>query len=166
MKEVQGVITFKGNPLTLIGDMPKVGDIAPDFVAYDTNLNPVKLSDFKGKKVIISAVPSIDTPVCDIETKKFNDHAKNLDNTVILTISMDLPFAQKRWCGVTGADKVVMLSDYKERDFANKYGVYIKELGLLARVIFVLDENHKIKYIQVVNEVSSEPNYEEVLKSI
>lgn len=168
MKEKAGVITFKGNPLTLVGEnFVDVGNVAPDFVVYDTSLNPVKLSNFKGKKVIISSVPSLDTSVCDIETKKFNDIAKKLDNNVvILTISMDLPFAQSRWCGTNGVDHVKVLSDYKDRDFGMKYGVYIKELGLLARVIFVIDTDGKVKYKQVVKEVATEPDYDDVLKNL
>ncbi|MCS7299868.1 MAG: thiol peroxidase [Spirochaetia bacterium] len=168
MKELKGVITFKGSPLTLSGEnFVEVGDVAPDFTAYDTNLNPVKLSDFRGKKVIISSVPSLDTSVCDIETKKFNDIAKKLDpNVVILTISMDLPFAQKRWCGANDVQNVKTVSDYKDREFATKYGVYINELGLLARVVFVVDENGKVKYKQVVKEVASEPDYDDVLKNL
>lgn len=168
MLEKRGLITFKGNSVTLVGDrFIEVGDEAPDFVVYDTNLNPVRLSDFRGRKVIISAVPSLDTPVCDIETKKFNDIAKKLDdNVVIITVSMDLPFAQRRWCGANGVEHVKVVSDYKDRDFAFKYGVYVKELGLLARVIFVVDENLKVKYKQVVNEISSEPNYDDVLKNL
>jgi len=168
MLEKRGLITFKGNSVTLVGDrFIEVGDEAPDFVVYDTNLNPIRLSDFRGRKVIISAVPSLDTPVCDIETKKFNDIAKKLDdNVVIITVSMDLPFAQRRWCGANGVEHVKVVSDYKDRDFAFKYGVYVKELGLLARVIFVVDENLKVKYKQVVNEISSEPNYDDVLKNL
>lgn len=168
MLEKSGLITFKGNSVTLVGDrFIEVGDEAPDFVVYDTNLNPIRLSDFRGRKVIISAVPSLDTPVCDIETKKFNDIAKKLDdNVVIITVSMDLPFAQRRWCGANGVEHVKVVSDYKDRDFAFKYGVYVKELGLLARVIFVVDENLKVKYKQVVNEISSEPNYDDVLKNL
>lgn len=168
MKELKGVITFKGSPLTLSGEsFVEVGDDAPDFTAYDTDLNPVKLSDFRGKKVIISSVPSLDTSVCDIETKKFNDIAKKLGpNVVILTISMDLPFAQKRWCSANDVQNVKTVSDYKDREFAMKYGVYISELGLLARAIFIIDEDGKVKYKQVVKEVASEPDYDDVLKNL
>lgn len=168
MKELEGVITFKGNPMTLFGEnFVEVGDTAPNFTAYDANLDPVKLSDFKRKKVIISSVPSLDTSVCDIETKKFNEIAKKLDpNVVMLTISMDLPFAQKRWCSANNIQNVRTVSDYKDREFATKYGVYIKELGLLARVIFIVDENGKVKYKHVVKEVANEPDYDDVLKNL
>ncbi|MFN4245634.1 MAG: thiol peroxidase [Brevinematia bacterium] len=168
MKERKDVVTFKGNYVTLVGEnFAEVGDIAPDFVAVDNSLNDVRLSDFVGKKVIISSVPSLDTPVCDIETKKFNELAKNFnDDVVILTISMDLPFAQKRWCGNNNVDNVKTISDYKYREFGMKYGVYVKELGLLARVIFVVDRDGKIKYKQVVKEIGSEPNYSDVLENL
>lgn len=168
MLEKRDVITFKGNQMSLVGErFVEVGDVAPDFTVYDTDLNPVKLSDFKGKKVVISAVPSLDTSVCDVETKKFNDIAKKLDdNVVVLTISMDLPFAQRRWCGANGVEHVKVLSDYKDRDFAFKYGVYVKELGLLARVVFIIDESFRVKYKQVVKEIASEPDYDDVLKNL
>ncbi|MCX8029713.1 MAG: thiol peroxidase [Brevinematales bacterium] len=168
MKEVKGMITFEGNPLTLVGEnFVEVGDTAPDFVTYDPSLNPVKLSDFKGRKVIISSVPSLDTSVCNIETKKFNDIAKKLSSdVVILTVSMDLPFAQSRWCDVSEVKHVKTVSDYKDRDFGVKYGVYIKELGLLARAIFIIDENCKVKYKQIVKEIATEPNYDDVLRNL
>jgi thiol peroxidase len=134
MKERVGVITRRGNPLTLMGDELRVGDAAPEFVVLDNDLSPVTLSPFRGKVCIISSVPSLDTPVCDTETRRFNEEAGKLgDEVVILTVSMDLPFAQKRWCGLAGVDKVTTLSDYRDAAFGKAYGVLIKELRLLAR---------------------------------
>lgn len=166
MLERQGIITFKGNPVTLLGPEVKVGDKAPNFRVVDNALAPITLEDYKGKVKIVSAVPSLDTPVCNMETRHFNQEAGRLpDNVVILTVSMDLPFAQKRWCAATGVDKVKTLSDYQDRSFAEAYGVLIKELKLLSRSIFVIDANDVIRYIQHVKEVTTEPNYEEVLRA-
>jgi thiol peroxidase len=123
------------------------------------------LSSFKGSKVIISVVPSLDTPVCDLQTRRFNQEASKLSNVVVLTVSKDLPFAQKRWCGAAGANAVKTLSDYRG-SFGQDYGVLIKDLGLLARCIFVIDEEGKVTYVQLVKEVASEPDYEEVLKAV
>lgn len=164
MQERSGIITFKGNPMTLVGPALNVGDKAPAFTAVDTSLAPVSLADFSGKIKIISAVPSLDTPVCDTETRRFNQEAAALpDNTVLLTVSMDLPFAQKRWCGAAGIERVKTLSDYRDRAFGLAYGVLIKELMLLSRVIFVIDSTDTIRYIQIVPEVTSEPDYAAVL---
>lgn len=164
MQERSGIITFKGNPMTLVGPALNVGDKAPDFTAVDTGLAPVSLADFSGKIKIISAVPSLDTPVCDTETRRFNQEAAALpDNTVLLTVSMDLPFAQKRWCGAAGIERVKTISDYRHRAFGLAYGVLIKELMLLSRVIFVIDSTDTIRYIQIVPEVTSEPDYAAVL---
>ena len=165
MVERQGAITMKGNPLTLIGPELKAGDLAPDAVLTANDLSEVKLSSFRGKKVIISVVPSLDTPVCDLQTKRFNQEALKLSGVAVLTISKDLPFAQKRWCGAAGASAVKTLSDYRG-NFGETYGVLIKGLGLLARSIFVIDESGKVTYIQLVKEVASEPNYDEVLKAV
>lgn len=156
-------IKFQGNPITLEGNTVKVGDIAPDFIVVDNGLNPVNSKDLKGKRVYIS-VPSIDTGVCDMEVRKFNEEASNLAGVKIYTISMDLPFAQARWCGNAGVENVKTLSDYKDREFGKNYGTYIKELGLLTRAVFVVDENNKVIYVEYCEEVTSEPNYEEVLK--
>ena len=157
-------ITFKGNPVTLVGEQVKVGDAAPDFTVVDIALAAVNLATFGEKIKIISAVPSLDTPVCDTETRRFNREAAELPGDVaILTISLDLPFAQKRWCGAAGIDRVVTLSDYRDRSFALAYGVLIDELKLLSRSIFVLDRNNIIRYIQHVPEVTREPDYGEVL---
>lgn len=164
MEERSGVTKFKGNPVTLLGPALKVGDKAPEFLVVDTALTPVSLSDFKGKIKIISSVPSLDTPVCDTETRRFNQEAANLPgNIVLLTVSLDLPFAQSRWCGAAGIDKVKTLSDYQERSFASAYGVLIKELKLLSRSIFVVDASDMIRYIQHVPEITSEPDYAAVI---
>lgn len=165
MTERIGAITMKGNPLTLLGHEIKAGGIAPDATLVANDLSEVKLSSFKGKKIILSAVPSLDTPVCDIETKRFNQEASKLQDVVILTVSKDLPFAQKRWCGANGISAVKTLSDYRG-NFGETYGVLIKGLNLLARCIFVIDESGKVSYVQLVKEVASEPNYEEVLKAV
>ncbi|MEI8354482.1 MAG: thiol peroxidase [Deltaproteobacteria bacterium] len=164
MRERSGIITFKGNPMTLLGPELKVGDKAPEFNLVDNGLGSVTLASSAGKIRIISAVPSLDTPVCDTETRRFNQAAATLpQNVVVLTVSLDLPFAQKRWCGAAGIDRVTTLSDYRERSFGNGYGVVIKELLLLSRVVFVVDKNDTIRYIQIVQEVTSEPDYDAAL---
>ena len=164
MNERSGIITFKGNPFTLLGPELKVGDKAPDFAVVDNGLAPVTLASSAGTVRIISAVPSLDTPVCDAETRRFNQEAAALPgNVAVLTISLDLPFAQKRWCGAAGIDKVTTLSDYRERSFGQNYGVLIKELLLLTRAIFVIDAQGVIRYIQIVPEVTSEPDYAAVI---
>ena len=167
MKERTGIITMKGNPLTLMGKEVKVGDFAPDFEVLDNNLSPVKLSSFRGKVCVISSVPSLDTPVCDMETRRFNQEAGKLGADVqILTISMDLPFAQKRWCGAAGVDNVVTLSDHRNASFGNAYGVLIKELRLLARSVFVVDREGILRYIQMVKEIAEEPDYEVIIDAV
>ncbi|MBI5579507.1 MAG: thiol peroxidase [Deltaproteobacteria bacterium] len=164
MQERKGAVTLRGNSLTLVGKEVKVGDKAPDVELLDNDLKPVKFSAFKGKVVIVSSVPSLDTPTCDMETRRFNTEAASLgDNVVILTVSTDLPFAQKRWCGAAGVDKVKTLSDHRETAFGQSYGVLIKELRLLARTIFVLDKNGVVQYVQLVKEVSKEPDYAAVI---
>jgi len=166
MNERSGIISFKGAPFTLLGPALKAGDKAPDFSAVDNGLAPVSLASSAGKIRIISSVPSLDTPVCDTETRRFNQEAASLPgNVVVLTISLDLPFAQKRWCGAAGIDKVVTLSDYRERSFGQNYGVLIKELLLLTRAIFVVDSQDVIRYIQIVPEVTSEPDYAAVISA-
>ena len=166
MKERKGQITIEGNPLTLIGNEVKLGEPAPDFEALDNNLSPVKLSSFKGKVCIICSVPSLDTSVCDIETRRFNKEAGQLGpDVVVLTISMDLPFAQKRWCGAAGIKNVQTLSDHREAAFGAAYGVLIKELRLLARAVFVIDKDGVVRYIEIVDELTNEPNYEAALKA-
>lgn len=167
MAERSGATTFKGNPLTLLGHEIKVGDQAPDVTALGNDLSPVTLSAYRGKTVIVSTVPSLDTPVCDTETRRFNKEAAGLGNDVaILTISMDLPFAQGRWCGAAGIDKVKTLSDHRDAAVGNGFGVLIKELRLLARAIFVIDKQGIIRYVQLVKEMTSEPNYDEVIAAV
>jgi thiol peroxidase len=167
MKERAGIITMRGAPLTLLGDALCVGDAAPDFEVLDNDLSPVKLSWFRGKVCVISSVPSLDTPVCDTETRKFNEEAGRLgDDVAVLTISMDLPFAQKRWCGSAGVDKVTTLSDHRDAAFGKAYGVLIKELRLLARAVFVVDRKGSIQYTQLVKELIEEPDYEAVLDAV
>jgi thioredoxin-dependent peroxiredoxin len=167
MKERTGIITMKGNPLTLVGNEVKVGDGAPDFVALDNSLAPVRLSSFRGKICVISSVPSLDTPVCDMETRRFNEEAGRVGpDVVFLTISMDLPFAQKRWCGAAGVTRVQTLSDHRDAAFGTAYGLLIKELRLLARAIFLVDRQGVIQYIQMVNEISKEPDYTAVLNAL
>jgi len=166
MKERKGLITMKGNPLTLAGDEVKLGQPAPDCEVVANDLSVVKLSSFHGKVCIICSVPSLDTSVCDMETRRFNEEAGRMGKDVaVLTISMDLPFAQKRWCGAAGVKNVQTLSDYRNASFGTSFGVLIKELRLLARAVFVVDKNGIIRYIQIVRELSSEPDYEAALKA-
>lgn len=163
MQEQAGKVTMRGNPLTLVGNEVKVGEAAPDFMALDNNLTPVRLSAYRPKICLLSSVPSLDTPVCDIETRKFNEEAGKLSEKVqILTISMDLPFAQKRWCGSAGVNKIQTLSDHREAQFGIAYGVLIKELRLLARAVFLIDPKGFLQYMQLVKEITNEPDYEEV----
>jgi thiol peroxidase len=167
MTERKGLITVNGGPLTLLGNELKVGDRAPNAILASNDLKPVELNSYRGKVVVISAVPSLDTPTCDIETRTFNKKATSLGkDVVILTISMDLPFAQKRWCGASGVNNVVTLSDYKDASFGSAYGVLIKELHLLTRSIFVLDREGTIRYTQLVKEISKEPDYDAVYKAV
>ena len=167
MGERKGMITMMGNPLTLVGNEVQEGDAAPDFVVLDNNLNEVRFSLFLGKTCIISSVPSLDTPVCDLETKMFNEEAGRLGkDVVILTISMDLPFAQKRWCAAAGVEAVQTMSDHRDADFGNAFGVLISELRLLARAVFLVDRKGVIRYVQLVKEVTNEPDYEEIWQAL
>ncbi|NLH48403.1 MAG: thiol peroxidase [Myxococcales bacterium] len=164
MADRTGMIALHGNALTLTGTEIKVGDKAPNVTLTGNDLAPVELASFQGKVVILSTVPSLDTPTCDTETRTFNQKAAGLGaDIVILTASLDLPFAQKRWCGAAGVDKVTTLSDYREAALGKAFGVLIKELHLLARAIFVLDRRGVVQYIQLVPEVSQEPDYEAAL---
>lgn len=159
-EERTGIITFKGNPMALLGPDVKVGDAAPDFRVVDNGLQPVTLADSSGKVRLISVVPSLDTPVCDTQTRKFNEEAAKLpDDVAAYTISLDLPFAQKRWCGNAGIDKVQTLSDYQERSFGLNWGLLIRELKLLARAVYVVDRNDRVVYREIVAEVTDEPDY-------
>ena len=167
MQERTGIVTSKGKPVTLLGPEIRVGDPAPDFTVVDTSLSPVTLGDFRGKVKVISAVPSLDTAVCDVETRRFNQEAASLgENVVVLTISLDLPFAQKRWCAAAGVDRVKVLSDYQDRSFASAYGVLIRESKLLSRSIFVVDGKEVVRYVQHVPEIGQEPDYGAVLAAV
>lgn len=160
MKKTSGMTTFMGNPLTLLGETIKPGDKAPDFTAIGEGLKPVKLSDFAGKVVLISAVPSVDTGVCAAQTRKFNVEAANLGDVAILTLSCDLPFALGRFCAAEGINKVITLSDHKDTDFGLKYGFLIEELRLLNRGIVVVDKNGVVQYVEFVKENTNHPDYD------
>jgi thiol peroxidase len=155
--------TLSGNPLALAGPELKVGDSAPDFEVVDPNLQPVTLKDTGTKVRIFSVVPSLDTPVCDAQTKRFEDAAGQLSDVDIYTISMDLPFAQKRFAGTFGVDRVKMLSDHRKGSFGEQYGTLIKDLRIESRAIFVIDENNKIRHVEYVKEVADHPNYDAAL---
>ncbi|ANY75099.1 thiol peroxidase [Paenibacillus ihbetae] len=166
-QERTGAATFKGNPITLIGPQLKVGDAAPDFTVSKNLLEDASLKDFAGKIKLISVVPSLDTGVCDAQTRRFNEEAAGLgDDVVVLTISADLPFAQARWCGAAGVDRVVTLSDYKSRSFGEAYGVLIKEFQLDMRSIFVVDKEDKIAYVEYLGEMTEHPNYEAAVNAV
>ena len=165
--EKKRTVTMKGNPLELSGLELKVGDPAPDFSVVDNDLGETRLSAYPGKIRIISAVPSLDTPVCDLQTRRFNQDAPGLsEDVVVLTVSMDLPFAQKRWCAAAGLDNVITLSDHRDASFGRAYGVLLEDLRLLARAVFVVDREGIIRYLQIVDEVTSEPDYDGVLKAV
>lgn len=167
MEERKGAVTFQGGPLTLVGGELKVGDNAPDFEVLDNELSFVKLSELKGKTVVLVSVPSLDTPVCDTEVRRFNEEAAGLGGDVqVLVISTDLPFAQARWCGAAGIENVMTVSDHRDVSFGQGYGVLIKELRLLARSVFVVDKEGVISYIQLVPEITEEPDYAAVLKAV
>ncbi len=167
VKERKGIITFLGDPLTLMGNPVSVGEKAPDFTVLANDLSPRTLSDYANNILILSAVPSLDTGVCDIETQRFNSEAEKLSEKVrILTISCDLPFAQARWCGANGVSAVETLSDHRELSFGYAYGIAIKELRLLARAVFVVDTNGKITYQEIVPEMTHEPNYTAIFEAV
>ncbi len=161
--ERPGATTLKGNPLTLVGPELKPGDKAPDFEVVDVTLSPVNLGGTGNSVRIFSVVPSLDTPVCDAQTKRFNEEAAKLPGVDIYTISMDLPFAQKRWCGAFGVDRVKMLSDHRAASFGANYGTLIKELRIECRAIFVVDKDNVIRHVEYVKEVGDHPNYEAAL---
>ena len=163
--ERAGATTLKGNPLTLVGPELKAGDAAPDFSLVDNGLKPVTLKDTGTQVRIISVVPSLDTPVCDAQTKRFNEEAAKLPDLSIITVSMDLPFAQKRWCNDFQVDKVKMLSDHKDGSFGANYGTLIKELRIESRAIFVVDRDNKVVHAEYVKEVADHPNYEAALSA-
>lgn len=168
--ERPGAITFKGAPMTLVGQELKVGDTAPDFALMTGGLQTLTwkdLSEGGTRAVLMILVPSIDTSVCSLETSKFNKHVASLppDKIKVITVSTDTPFAQKRWADQEKVDNLQMLSDHKDKSFADAFGVKIKELGLLTRAIYLLDKNRTVRYIQTVSEVASEPDYDAVMRA-
>ena len=165
-QERAGVITFKGNPLTLIGPEVRAGSKAPEFQVLGQDLASIDLGAFRGRTLLISVVPSLDTPVCDAQTRRFNEEAAKLQQVEILTISMDLPFAQKRWCGAAGVSRVTVVSDHKEASFGRAYGVLIKELRVLSRAIFLIDGAGTVRYAEYVPEVASHPDYDAALAAV
>ena len=167
MSENTRTVTFQGQPLTLLGDEVQLGQAAPEATVLDNALAPAGISDFRGRVVIVSAVPSLDTPVCDIQTRTFNTEAASLGpDVVILTISMDLPFAQARWCGAAGVEAVKTLSDHRDGQFGLAYGLLIEELRLLARAVLVLDREGTVRHVQVVPELTDEPDYQAALNVV
>ena len=167
MSERTQLVRMKGNPLTLVGNEVRLGDTAPEFEVLNGNLEPVTLSRFRGKVCVIISAPSIDTPVCDREARRFNEEATRLgDDVVVLAISMDLPFAQKRWCAAAGVENIQLLSDHRDAAFGRAFGVLIKELRLLARTVFIVDRAGTVRYIQYVKETTEEPDYDEVLSAL
>lgn len=164
---METIVTLFGNPVTITGNPVKVGDLAPDFIVLDKDLKEVTLKDFKGKIKLISCTPSLDTPVCDLQARTFNQRAAELSEEVaLLNISMDLPFAIARFCASAGIDRIKVLSDHREASFGLNYGVLIKELRLLARAIFVIDKNDIIRYIEIVPEVTNHPDYDKALQAV
>src|SRR5579863_673550 len=161
--ERTGATTLKGNPLTVLGPELKAGDAAPDFQSVDNSLKPVDLASTGHGVRIFSVIPSLDTPVCDAQTKRFEEEAGKLPNLSIYTFSMDLPFAQKRWCGAFGVDRVKMVSDHRDGSFGKAYGTLIKDLRIMSRAIFVIDPHNKLRYVEYVKEVGDHPNYEAAL---
>ncbi len=167
MAERTGLVTMNGKPLTLLGREVKVGDRAPEFTVTRNDMTPATLADFKGKALILSSVPSLDTTVCAIETRRFNKEASGLGpNVLVLTISMDLPFGQKRWCSLEKVERVVTLSDYREASFGMNYGVLIKEMHILARAVFLVDRDGMVRYMEVVPELAREPDYAKLFEAV
>lgn len=164
MEKRTGVVTFAGGPMTLLGKEVKAGENAPDFVAVKNDLSTFRLSELKGKTVIISAVPSVDTGVCELQTIRFNEEANKLEDVAIVTISCDLPFAMGRFCAAKGIDKAVTVSDYKDLDFGMKYGFVIEELRLLTRGIVVIDKDGVVRHVEYVPEITNHPNYDKALE--
>ncbi len=167
LPQKKGLVTFKGNPITLLGKELKVGDKAPDFQVIDKSMNPVKFSDFKGQTILISVTPSVDTSVCDLQAKRFNEMATEVSkDVVILNVSVDLPFALTRWCAATGSEQIKTLSDHREMDFGIKYGLVIKEMMLLYRSVWIIDSKGIIQYIQIVPEFVNEPDYDDAFNAL
>lgn len=167
MSERNDEVTFKGNPVTLTGPRLQAGDQAPDATMLGIDLSERRVSDFDGKVILISVVPSLDTGVCDAQTRRFNEELGSLgDNVVGLTVSVDLPFAQKRWCGAAGIDRVVTLSDHRDMAFGNAYGTHIKELRLDTRAVFVVDKDGNLAHVEYVKEVTDHPDYEAAMNAV
>ena len=167
MQERQGIVTFQGNPLTLLGEEVKAGDPAPAFAVLDNGLSPVTLDTYAGKVCVLVVVPSLDTPVCDVEVRRFNEEATVFgENVVVLAVSMDLPFAQARWCGAAGVTRAIAVSDHRDASFGQAYGVLIKELRLLARAVFVVDADGIVRYVELVNEIADQPDYAAALEAV
>lgn len=167
MTERSGIITIEGNPLTLLGDEIKIGQEAPNFTVLDGNLEEKSLTSFEGKIKLIASVPSLDTPICDLQIKRFNDEASKLSkDIVIIFVSMDLPFAQKRFCQAYDIKKVKTFSDHRDADLGNKFGVLIKELRLLSRAVFIVDKDNKVTYVEYVKEITNHPDYDAALKAL
>jgi thiol peroxidase len=163
-QERQGAVSMRGRPLTLLGPVVKVGEKAPDFTAVDTKLQEVTLASSRGKTRIFSVVPSLDTPVCDLQTKRFNDEAGKLgDAVVVYTVSADLPFAAGRWCGANSAKHVQCISDHRSMSFGDAWGTHVKELRLDARAVFVVDAQDRVVHAEVVKEIAEHPNYDTAL---
>ena len=160
-------ITKRGKPLTLSGKRLSVGEVAPDFTVLDQESNEVRLSEFKNKIKVISVTPSLDTPVCDLQLRRFNSEASQMpSDVVVLNISMDLPFAIKRFCAIAEIERAKALSDHRDASFGNAFGVLIKELRLLTRAVFILDRDNKVRYIEIVPELSNHPDYDKALQSL
>jgi thiol peroxidase len=167
MKKDNTKVTFKGNPVTLVGEAVKVGDKAPDFTLLDSTLTPRSLGDYEGKVKVLAIYPSIDTGICAAQNRKFNELATQLsDDVAVLSVSCDLPFAQSRFCGAEGLENVITLSDHKEVDFGHKYGFLIEELRLLARGTVIIDKHNVIQYVEFVPEIATEPDYDSALTAI
>ena len=164
--ERKNVVTSKGNPVTLLGPEIKVGTKAPDFTVLDNQFAAFSSKETAGKVRIYNVVTSLDTSICDLQTKRFNEEAAGLGKVEILTISVDLPTAQKRWCGAAGIDKVRVLSDHRDLSFGFAYGVVVKETRLLSRSIFIVDQTDTVRYVEYVNEISSHPDYDKALAAV
>lgn len=158
--------TFKGEFVTIIGKQLKVGEQLPDFTLVNPDLVKQSLADFEGKKKVLSIVPSVDTGICDAQTRQFNQSLSDMENTVVLTISCDLPFAQKRWCGASGIENALLLSDYYDQSFGNAYGVLMEEWHLLARAVIVANEQNEITYVEYLDNVNSHPDYEAAINAV
>lgn len=164
--ERQGATTLMGKPLTLVGPELKVGDPAPEFELVDSSLQPVRLQDTGEKVRVFSVVPSLDTPVCDAQTKRFNEQAANMPDVAMYTVSMDLPFAQKRWCTAYDVNNMKMLSDHKSASFGEHYGTLIKELRIESRAIFVVGKDNRLLHVEYVKEVAEHPDYEAAMRAV